>query len=101
MPTVIIRINPPLTKWLGLADDGKRMTIEQVFESGACIRDVISRLSELYPNFRANALDPETDQLVWNVVLALNEQFLYTPDAYDLVLKEQDEIIFFSAYVGG
>ncbi len=101
MPKVIIRIHPPLTEWFGLAKGGKRVTLEQAFEPGACVRDVISRLAEQYPAFRTNALEPETDQLIWEVALAVNEQMLIAPDACDLLLEEGSRIDLFPGYAGG
>ncbi len=101
MPIVTIRIHSPLSERLGLAEAGKRAILEHAVEPGECVRDVISRLAEQYPAFRANALEPETGRLVRHLLLVVNGQLLATPDAYDMPLKERDEIELLPAYAGG
>jgi molybdopterin converting factor small subunit len=101
MPTVTIRIYAPLSQRLGLAQGGRRAILEQAVEPGESVRDVFSRLAEQHPAFRVNALDPETDRLVPHIFLIVNGQLLTAPDAYDMPLKEQDEIELLPAYAGG
>jgi len=101
MPAVTIRILAPMSEQLGLARDGKRAMLEMAFEPGACIRSVIMFLTEQYPAFRTIALDPVTGRLIRQILLTVNGQLLTEPDAYDMPLKEHDEIVLLPMIAGG
>lgn len=101
MPTVLIRLHAPLSERLGLATGGRRALLEETFEPGACVRDVLTRLAERYPAFRAIALDPQTDRLVRPILLTVNGRLLTASDEYGLPLQERDEIVFLPAAFGG
>jgi molybdopterin converting factor small subunit len=102
MPQVSVCIRPPLSERLGTAQGGRRAIIlEQAIEPGESVRDVFSRLAEQYPAFRVNALEPETDRLVPQILLMVNGRLLTAPDAYDTPLEEGAEIDLLPAYAGG
>jgi len=101
MPKMTIRIHPPLTQWFGFMNVGKRVILEKDFEPGDCIRDVIFQLAEQYPAFRANGFEPETDELTWDTAIAVNEEMLIDPDAFDQPLEDGTRIDLFPGYAGG
>ncbi len=94
-----MRVNIELLGLARLAAGKKEIALE--LDEGASFRDIVRRLSEMYPKMIGNVIQPDRENLQPPNIFNLNARRMIQPEQMDESPGDGDRIILMSMSAGG